>query len=77
MTKFSLIDNDNGVCTYKCNDTNEVSQFRAHPTEPFEWIIMGGDYDTAFRIIEAYITQGMKQHQYAGGFEEAVRELSI
>jgi hypothetical protein len=64
------------VFHYRADDGREVA-FHAHPTRTFVYSKVYGTVDDTSAVLDAFITQGLKQHDYAGGFEEAIKELEV
>jgi hypothetical protein len=61
--------------TYKDNAGNRV-RFQADPNEPFSWFVFEGQLYAA-AVIDAFVERGLKQHEFEGGWEEAIRTLEI
>lgn len=66
--------------TYQ-SENGDVLQFQADPHKDFNWIFGSkstpGGIKNAREIITAFVKAGMDQHQYVGGFDEAVATLTI
>jgi hypothetical protein len=66
--------------TYISEDGTKGLQFRADSKRAFMYVIMNRhnvDKTEASRLIEAFVFAGMRQHKYAGGWDEAIQNLSI
>jgi len=66
-----------GITEYKQDNTNNIIQFKAGK-EPFTYSIvkMSDDLKPHYQdILDTYIYQGVKQHDYKGGFDEAIKHL--
>lgn len=90
MTKFNLIattkvDGDTkgrkeDAFTYRSEDGTKSLQFRAHTKKAFVYVVLGNTNMTpkeASRLVEAFTSAGLKQHEYRGGFDEAITTLTI
>jgi len=66
-----------GITEYKQDNTNNIIQFKAGK-EPFTYSIvkMSDDLKPHYQdILDTYVYQGVKQHDYKGGFDEAIKHL--
>lgn len=55
-----------------------IVEFSAHPTKPFVWCFTArSDAEHSTAVLEAFIDAGFRQHEFPGGFDEAIRNLSI
>lgn len=63
------------VYTYEDNACNRA-RFFANPNEPFSWFILEGQ-PYAGAVIEAFVDNGLKQHEFVGGWDEAISRLEI
>lgn len=66
--------------TYQA-DNGDMLQFHGDPNRPFVWVFgkksNAGGLSKNKAIITAFVKAGMDQHQYIGGFDEAVATLII
>ena len=49
--------------------------FHSHPSKAFSMVKVYGLDSHLNEVVEKWIEQGLKQHKYPGGFDEAIREL--
>jgi hypothetical protein len=60
---------------YEGEDGSKVSFYALR--EAFCYNITARDPFVGRKVVEAYTKQGFRQHEYAGGFEEAIREIEV
>ncbi len=51
--------------------------FHSHPTQAFNYVSVYGEREDLKGVVNTYVEQGLKQHEYAGGFDEAIKELEV
>jgi hypothetical protein len=51
--------------------------FHSHPTQAFHIVVVEGDEKLAADIYDAFVDNGLAQHSFAGGFDEAISELEV
>ena len=64
--------------TYVCGA--ETVTFHSHPTKAWNFVILENKTEkknTLSKIVDQWIEQGSKQHDYKGGFDEAIKVLEI
>lgn len=54
------------VYHYIGEDGRKVA-FHSHPTQAFHIVVVEGDEKLATDVYDAYVTNGLAQHSYAGG----------
>lgn len=62
------------------DDLGRKVKFHAHPTKAFNFVIYKNDKtssEVANAIVAAWCKQGSRQHDYPGGFNEAIAELYV
>lgn len=64
------------VYHYVGEDGRKVA-FHSHPTQAFHIVVVEGDEKLATDVYDAYVDNGLAQHSYAGGFDEAISELEV
>lgn len=78
MTKFTLTEKTSGKTTiYTYEGDGRTISFNWHPVQAFVPVFVEGDEALLEPIASAYIKAGLKQHDFAGGFDEAIRELEV
>lgn len=71
-------DKGNSVYTYQTKDKASKIQFQMHPKKAFSFIIL--DYVNIQKnmlndILDGFILRGVKQNQFEGGFNEAIKTI--
>jgi len=61
---------------YVGEDGRKVA-FHSHPTQAFHIVVVEGDEKLAADIYDAFLDNGLAQHSFAGGFDEAISELEV
>lgn len=64
------------VYHYVGDDGRKVA-FHSHPTQAFHIVVVEGDEKLAADVYEAFVDNGLAQHSFAGGFDEAISELEV
>lgn len=89
MTKFILgaksfvltpRGNQEEVMTYVSEDKRKGVQFHAHPTRMFQWVILRKEQMSRAEIdnvILMFCEAGMRQHQFKGGYAEAIQQITV
>lgn len=66
--------------TYVSEDGTKSLQFRAHSKRAFVFVPMANtnvDKKLFSKLINAFVSAGCDQHDYAGGFDEAIKTLKV
>ena len=67
------------IYTYM-DSVGRTFKFEPHPTRAFVYITQSskdvGDKEQS-KILDSYIENGMKQHEFVGGFQEAISKITI
>lgn len=61
---------------YVGEDGRKVA-FHSHPTQAFSIVVIEGDEKLAVDIYDAFVDNGLAQHSFAGGFDEAISVLEV
>lgn len=61
------------------SDLGNIVKFKMHPTKSFCFDILESTIPMkqVNKIINCFIMQGISQHDYVGGFAEAIKKLEI
>lgn len=76
LHRTTKVEGEKDCYHYTAPDQTEVV-FHAHTTRAFQYVLVSGNQATASRLINEFVSQGMKQHSYRGGFAEAIQTLTI
>lgn len=71
---------DNEEVYLYVGDDGSTVKFQADPDEPFAYLFYKSSTapkKVQSKLVEAFIAQGFKQHSYAGGFDEAIKTLTV
>lgn len=67
----------------KCNETvfhyqsgNETVAFYSHPTRAWAHVLVSGNKKYFIPVLDAFTNQALKQNEYPGGFDEAIKTLT-
>lgn len=61
---------------YRGEDGRKVA-FHSHPTQAFSIVVIEGDEKLAADVYEAFVDNGLAQHSFDGGFDEAISVLEV
>lgn len=75
---YNSANKSNFVYHYESNLGNTL-KFQSHPTKSFCYDIIESTIPMkqVNKIINCFIMQGISQHDYVGGFAEAIKKLEI
>jgi hypothetical protein len=84
MTTFKLtkqVKSESGIVKYFYKSDDMLVVFYSHPTKAFNYVC---DYASSnmtnkifSNVIDSFINQGISQHDYEGGFNEAISVLTF
>lgn len=68
-----------GVLLY-VGDDGSTFKFQCHPTKAFQFLIYPSSTapkKVQDKLLDAWVTAGIHQHDYAGGYHEAISVLNV
>lgn len=67
------------IYTYM-DSVGRLFKFESHPSKPFTYLSEASETVTnkeRTKILDGYIQNGIKQHDFIGGFQEAISKITI
>jgi hypothetical protein len=84
MSKWTLqnnsnSDNQSNLIYHYVSNLGNTLKFQSHPTKSFCYDIIEATIPMkqVNKIINCFIMQGIAQHDYPGGFSEAIKTLTV